>query len=153
MRVERGRDAAHEKARVLCDCEAVAIQSHDAVGNQRLQTRCRFQHCPGLGAMTRADVAEIGAELAHDAFDDVGAQPVVVGEPIAFRGGQMARADALRIGADLHLVLDIALRQMSDRARAEAEQNFALVGGVALKITPQRALLEATAMESPGRAK
>src|SRR3954447_13580855 len=92
--------------------------------------------------MTRADIAEIGAELAHDTFDDVGAQPVVVGEPIASRGGQMAGGDALRIGADLYLVLDIALRQMSDRARAEAEQNIALVGGVALKIAPQRALLE-----------
>ncbi len=42
-----------------------------------------IQHGFGLRSVPRTDLVEVGAEVAHDALDDLGAQPVVVGQAVA----------------------------------------------------------------------
>ena len=112
-----------------------------------------LQHGIRHEAMSRADGIEIDGEIAHDAFDDFGAQAIIVGQPVAARGREPALRHRLRIGRDGDLVLHKTLRQAADRAGAEAEQHAAPVRCVALEIAPQRAGLERARHASPQAAR
>ncbi len=66
---------------------------------------------------------EVDRQIAHQPFDDVGPQPVVVAEFDAARHGQTSVFDDVLIGVDLHGVLHVALRQGADRRRPETDQD------------------------------
>ena len=86
-----------------------------------------------------ADLLDVDPEVAHHAFDQVGPEAIVARETVPFRDRQLAPPQPLRISAEHHLVLDVALRQPANRRRAEGEEHVRAVGRVALEIAPQRA--------------
>jgi hypothetical protein len=117
-----------------------AVERDDAVGRQLLQPRRGRDDRFRSKAVPLADRREVGGKIAHDALDDFGAQPVVIGQRVTPGCREPAGGDRLGIAFDLNLVLHKALRQLADGAGAEAEQQVAGVGGVALEIPPQSPL-------------
>ena len=77
MRVEGGRDAAHQEARILRQHQRRAVELDNAVGNEIAQARGRLQHFVRSRTVPRADRSEIDGKIAHDAFDNLRAQAIV----------------------------------------------------------------------------
>ncbi|KAH2818031.1 hypothetical protein KXV85_003916, partial [Aspergillus fumigatus] len=77
MDVEGGRDAAHQEPQICRHGERSALALDNAVGDEIAQARGGLQHRIRRKAMPIADGSEIDGEIAHDAFDDLGAQAIV----------------------------------------------------------------------------
>src|SRR6185295_2086697 len=75
--VERGRHAAHEETRIIRDCQPRAIQGSHTCGDQLLEAR-GGEHAIRWLTVLRAYLFDVGTKIAHDAFDDLSAQSVVV---------------------------------------------------------------------------
>ena len=83
--------------------------------------------------MLGGDRFDVDLEIAHDALDDVATQPVVCGHRHPADGREAIGLDLPRVGGGGRSVLDIALRQRTDRARAEPDQRRRSVGRIALE--------------------
>src|SRR2546421_480261 len=105
-------------------------------GSELITSSTRLSNSTAMrvSIVPRADRAEVSAEIAHNALDDFGAQPIIAGQRVAFDRRQPFGGDGLRIGARADPVLHIALRQPPDGAGAEAQQDIAGIRGVALEI-------------------
>src|SRR3546814_8641184 len=121
-----------------------------SLGNQRRQTVELRGKMVNRTAVASAGRLEIDREVAHQSFDDVPAQPVLVAERHTARRRQRASVDGLAIAAYRHDVLRIALRQSADGRRAQADQRPRPVGRVALEIAPQAALGRSDSERVPG---
>lgn len=84
MGVEGGRDTAHQKARLVGNRKLRAVEFDDTMGDQFSQARCGFQRGLRGRSVPGANGIEVDAEIAHDALDDVRAQPVIGRQRIAF---------------------------------------------------------------------
>ena len=107
---------------MILDREYRPFEPDHAIGDQHVQPVGRPKHGLRACAVPRADLRQVDTEVAHDPFDDVGAQPVVGRQRVAFPDRQVAPVDPLAIRPWRGIVLDVALVEPSDGARAEARK-------------------------------
>ena len=75
----------------------MAASLDKSVHLQRCQTRERAENRRRVGIVAAGDRGNVDGEIAHHAFDEVGAQPIIGGQGIALDGRKPAGADALRV--------------------------------------------------------
>ena len=96
MGIEGGRDAADQETGIALHRKRGAVERDDAVGRQLLQARRGIDQGLRRQAVPFADRREIGGKIAHDALDDLGAQPVVIGQRVALGRCEPAGGDRNR---------------------------------------------------------
>ena len=79
--------------------------------------------------------------VAEQAADDGAAEAVVFGEAVAAHGGDAAVVDGFCLSGDVAMVLRVGVSDAADGGDAHAVEVGAGLGGVALKIAVQRAIL------------
>src|SRR5258707_10061715 len=79
--------------------------------------------------------------VAKQAADDSAAQAILVRKMIASHGGEAAFGDSFFPGRNIAVILRVSVLDPTDGGDAHAVEVGARFGGVALKITVQRAVL------------
>ncbi len=99
----------------------LATQANDAAGHiqdavpyQCVEHPVAVQKPRRLEAVSGANIRNVGLEVAHQALDDLGAQPVFGGQPVAFGRREAAGTDMVRVKAERHLVLHVACGGAAD---------------------------------------
>ena len=90
--------------------------------------------------MRFCDPGEVHGHVAHDAFDYIGAEAVLSREHVALGGREPILGNAREVVAGRDHVLHKTLRHPADGARAQADQRFGRIIGVALEISAQAAV-------------
>lgn len=89
--------------------------------------------------MLTADSLQIDGQRAHQPLDDVAPQPVIGRQRQAAHGRQSPGLDGAPIVGEGRRVLNVPLRQGTDRRRAEPDQDGRVVNGITLEIAMQTA--------------
>ena len=107
------------------------------IGFHRLQ---RGQELRGIGLMPLRCRFDIDRKRAHQFFDDMTAQIIVLCQRDAARGGEVTGLNLFHPDLGIALRLNEALRQSGNRAGSESQQCVGLIGRVALKIAAHMAV-------------
>ena len=89
--------------------------------------------------MLVANGLQVDGQRAHQPLDHVAPQPVVGRQRHAPRGRQSSRLDGAPVVGERGRVLNVPLRQGTDRGCAEADQDGRVINGITLEIAPKPA--------------
>ncbi len=75
--VERGGDGADDEAMILPHRDDATLDVDGAIFLQRRQPSVALEKDGGVESVPHGDGRDVGTKIAHQPFDDVGAQPIL----------------------------------------------------------------------------
>lgn len=139
--VEDCRDITDERLARLRHCKNIGVKPHHAVPVEGSKMLCLLRHGMADLAETMPQIREVEREIAHQPFDHMRTQMIVLRQLNSLDDGKTALARQTLIFPGRRHVLHITLRQPADRRCAKPDQRIGRIGGITLKIPPQLSVL------------